>query len=98
MALGLDPEKLVSPAAASGRAPSFELWPEHLPAFEVFSLCHRQWRTVLGPRGIWYQALDLLAVECAMRLIGVPAEGKREIAFQLRVMEDEGLRVLNAGN
>ncbi|WP_058642050.1 DUF1799 domain-containing protein [Pseudacidovorax intermedius] len=73
----------------------FELWEEHVAAFQVFFLCARQWRFSLGFGSVWYEGLDLAAVDVAMRRLGVPDERQEELLFQLRVMEEEGRAVLN---
>lgn len=94
--LGLDPVRLVSPAAGSEEIRIFELWPEHQEAFEVFHACRTQWRVVAGAAGTWHQGLDFGAVDVAMRRLGIPRARQREVFLQLQVMEDEGIGVLNA--
>lgn len=95
-ALGIDPSKIVSQVANDGGPPPFELWEEHLESFEVFYACRNQWRIAVGFGGAWYQGLDFTAVDVAMRCLGVPGERHREVFSQLQVMEDEGVKVLNA--
>jgi len=95
--MGLDPKRLVSGAATDGGRPAFELWPEHISAFEVFGACLRQWRIItVGMGGAYYQGLDLSAVDVAMRRLGVPVAQEREVLLQVLVMESEGVDVMNA--
>ncbi|SIR06687.1 DUF1799 domain-containing protein [Pseudacidovorax sp. RU35E] len=77
-------------------AGGFELWEEHVEAFQVFYLCARQWRFSLGFGTVWYEGLDLGAVDVAMRRLRVPDERSETVLLQLRVMEEEGRDVLNA--
>lgn len=97
LALGVDPAQWRA-SRDTGAAPpeAFELWPEHLEAFEVFHACKRQWRLAVGFEGIWFQGLDFAAVDVAMRRLGVEPETEREVFLQLQVMEDEGAKLLNA--
>lgn len=94
--LGIDASQLVSQVANDGGPPPFELWPEHVEAFEVFHACRTQWRVAVGFGGAWYQGLDFTAVDVAMRCLGIPSERHREVFGQLQVMEDEGVKLLNA--
>lgn len=95
-ALGIDPAKIVSPVANEGGPLPFELWAEHQDAFEVFHACRTQWRVAVGFSGAWFQGLDFAAVDVAMRRLGIPFARQREVFLQLQVMEDEGVKVLNA--
>jgi hypothetical protein len=95
-ALGIDPSCIVSEVANDGGPPPFELWAEHEDAFEVFHACRTQWRVAVGFGGVWYQGLDFAAVDVAMRRLGVSRKRQREVFLQLQVMEDEGVKILNA--
>lgn len=92
--MGLDPARLVRPAAAKEPEP-FELWEECVPAAEVFWLCRRQWRYGVGLSRVVYLGLDFSAVDVAMRRLEVPIARQREVMLQLRIMEDEAVAVLN---
>ncbi|KLN57618.1 DUF1799 domain-containing protein [Variovorax paradoxus] len=94
--LGIDPVQLVSQIAKEGGPPPFELWPEHLDAYEVFFACRRQWRVEVGMGGAYFQGLDFSAVDVVMKHLGIPRKRQREVFLQVQVMEDEGVKVLNA--
>ncbi|CAN5439389.1 hypothetical protein BH10PSE18_BH10PSE18_19080 [soil metagenome] len=85
----------MSSVALSGGPAPFELWPEHVDAFEVFYACRRQWRIAVGAGGVWYQGLDMGAVDVAMRRLDVAREDQREVFLQLQIMEEEAAKVLN---
>lgn len=94
--LGIDPAKLVSEVATAGGPADFELWPEHQDAVEVFFACRRQWRVSVGFGGAWFQGMDFSAVDVALRRLGIAEDRHREVFQHLQVMEDEGVKVLNA--
>lgn len=95
-ALGIDPAELEYDQAKAGGPPPFELWAEHVDAFEVFHACRRSWRVIAAGFGAVYQGLDLAAVDVAMRRLGIARAKQREVFQQLQVMEDEGAKILNA--
>jgi len=93
--LRIDPTRLVSEVALNGGPAPFVLWEEHQDAFNVFSACRNQWRVSVGMGGAWFQGLDFGSVEVALNRLVAP-ERQKEVFFQLLVMEDEGVKVLNA--
>lgn len=85
------------PELQKDREDDFELWPEHWAAWEVFLSCRTQWRILVGMGGIQYQGLDYPALESAMRMLGLKGKKRREAFWQLQVLEDEALDVINRG-
>lgn len=66
----------------------FYLWPECLPAFNVFQSLQSQWRVgMAGATG-----LDYTAVEAFMRMNGVRRKDQAELLYCLQVMEFATLR------
>ncbi len=63
--------------------PGLELWPECLPAVEVFMACRTQWR-VAGMDGM-RTGLDYAAVEAVMRMRRV--RGKADCLSDVMVIE-----------
>lgn len=80
----------ISALPESMREPeTFEVWPEHLEALEIFLRCTTQWRTtqagVIGlDYGPMFQLLDLYAV------------GNRLQVFEdLQIMEQRAVKLIN---
>lgn len=68
-----------------------EVWPDTLPAVNVFVAMATQWRTGMGgPVG-----LDYAALPAVFRLVGVPRAEWSGIFEDLRVMEAEALNVMS---
>lgn len=66
-----------------------EQWPDTEPAISLFIQLRTQWRMGFsGPIG-----LDYSAIESVMRLRRVPAADRGGLLDDLRLMEDEALRV-----
>lgn len=70
------------------RAPEFHLWPEHVPALELWGIVGTQWlySGMGGATGLNYGG-----VEAAMRLHGVPRADRADRFAELRVMERAAL-------
>lgn len=52
---------------------------------------------LVGMGGAHYQGLDYPALESAMRMLGLRGKKAREAFWQLQVLEDEALTVINRG-
>jgi hypothetical protein len=79
-------------AAGKSFAPesTCDIWPENLPAFQIFADLSTQWRVgMAGPTG-----LDYPAVLAVMDLHGTAPEHRRERFDELRVMERAALSVM----
>lgn len=64
-----------------------ELWPDNLPAVNVFIGMDTQWRVgVNGATGLDYSALPVV-----MRMVGIPAKDRSSVFEDIRVMEDAAL-------
>ena len=61
----------------------FYLWPEHLPALELWFKVQTQWR--VGHAGA--TGLDYAGVEAAMRLLAKAPRRRRQLFRDLQVME-----------
>lgn len=71
-------------------APAVEVWPEHMPAVQVFLRCGTQWRTSMAG----YVGLDYnVAFRLLDRVAGSPDEWD-DMLDCIRVMESEALRVI----
>lgn len=65
----------------------FCLWPEHVPAFELWVAAQTQWRSgMAGATG-----LDYGGIEALMRLRGVARAERSERFAELQVMERAAL-------
>ncbi len=72
------------------QALEFLLWPENVPALELWDIVYTQWRSGdMGGR----TGLDYTAVEAAMRLHGVPRSERAARFEDLRTMERSALSV-----
>lgn len=68
------------------------VWPEHVPALELFSRCDTLWR--VAPMG-GVVGLDYAGVEAVMRMAGVAEMSRLALLDELRVMESEAMGVIN---
>jgi hypothetical protein len=75
-----------------GAADEPGVWPEHVQAVEVFAALLTQWR--MGPMG-GVVGLDYSAIPPTLELMGVAPDNRRELFEQLRVMENEAVKVIN---
>lgn len=74
-----------------GDIEAIDVWPDNLPALNVFVAMATQWRTGMGgPVG-----LDYAALPAVFRLIGTPRAAWPGIFDDLRVMEAEALNVMS---
>lgn len=88
-ALGVPPE-LRDGIAAQTVVP---IWPDNLPALDLFVALQTQWRTGFnGPTG-----LDYAAVAATLDLQGVAPADRCKLFADLRVMEAEALKVFKDG-
>ncbi|KAF1043063.1 MAG: hypothetical protein GAK35_02383 [Herbaspirillum frisingense] len=83
-AIGLKPEDL-DPAALG-----CDVYPENMPAVQVFEAMDTQWRTGMG--GVY--GLDYAALPAVLRMLGIGRNRWKEIFSDLRVMEAAALEVL----
>lgn len=87
-ALGIPPEMRDGIVQSAGVT---EIWPENLPAFDLFSSVLTQWRVgMAGPTG-----LDYAALPAVMDMLG--CTNRRELFADLQVMESEALRCFSDG-
>lgn len=84
-ALGLEAEP--AELAAFVEDPPFHLWPEHVPALDLWGRVQTQWR--MGFDGA--TGLDYAGVEVVMRRHGVPRGERDERFAELQVMERAAL-------
>lgn len=68
-----------------------EIWPENDGAVQAFAVLARQWR--IGPGGPF--GLDYSAVPFVLEMAGVPRDEWKTFFSDIRVMEDEALKVLH---
>lgn len=92
--LGIDPMRLLPEGVHALEAePDHELWPEHGPAWQVFTRCQSQWRrsrcAMTGRVDFW--GLDYQGAACVIERSGVPPEQHDELFAQLQILEDEFL-------
>lgn len=67
-----------------------EIWPENLPAYELFNALGTQWRTGMGGA----TGLDYNVVPAVLRLQAVPRADWPQLFADLRVMEAAALQVM----
>jgi hypothetical protein len=75
---------------ASG--PPIEVWPDNLPAVNLFIAMGTQWR--VGMSGV--TGLDYNALPAVMRMTGVKSSDMAEVFNDLRVLEDAALEKMRA--
>ncbi|MDT3708174.1 MAG: DUF1799 domain-containing protein [Thiobacillus sp.] len=68
------------------------VWPEHEQAVNVFAALLTQWR--MAPKG-GVVGLDYAAIPPTLELLGVEREAWPGLFEQLRVMENEAVKVMN---
>ena len=72
---------------------AFAIWPENLPALELFLDLETQWRMAIGEVHLLYVGLDYPAAEALMRARRLR---NRDILFDdLRAMERAALPIMN---
>jgi hypothetical protein len=74
-----------------GPANDFEVWPDHVQAVEVFASLLTQWR--LGQKGVI--GLDYAAIPAVLEMKRVGRDDWPELFDQIRVMENEAVKVIN---
>lgn len=80
-------------------AKEFELWPQHVDAWEVFYRCETQWTVhiVAGAMSggfVQYDGIPIERVTCIARdWLGITLT--RELLDQIRVLEDEAKDIRN---
>jgi hypothetical protein len=72
---------------------SYELWPENVPAVELFIDVQTQWRPG-GGGGVL--GLDYNVVFRIMELNGIVRSEQRELLRDLQVMEARAMQIINA--
>ena len=86
-------------AALASREPDeeepFELWPENLEAFALFTSLETQWRVVAGFGATAWLGIDYAAAEAVMRMRRVKPAARAELFGDLRAMELAVLPILN---
>lgn len=75
-----------------GHTAGTSVWPQHEQAVVAFASLLTQWR--VGPKGVI--GLDYAAIPVVLDLHGVNKKKRRELFDQIRVMESEAIKVLNA--
>jgi hypothetical protein len=85
-AMGLSPEDFATADQPLG------LWPENLPAVALFASLDTQWRVgFAGPIGLDYSVLPIV-----FRLRALPRKDWPGMFDDLRAMETEALKTINA--
>lgn len=84
---------LRGPEDADAGAP--RVWPWHMDAARVFGAMRRQWRVVMGQKGLIYLGLDLNALAEVRRHLRIKAGP--QLLDQLRTMEAAAADALNKG-
>ena len=86
-------------AALAAREPeeeeAFELWPENMEAYAIFTGLETQWRVVAGFGASAWLGLDYSAAEALMRMRRVKPAARAEMLGDLRAMELAVLPILN---
>lgn len=67
-----------------------EIWPENLPAYNLFNALVTQWRVGMGGA----TGLDYGVVPLTMRMMGIPRSEWPALFEDVRVMEREALGVM----
>lgn len=75
-----------------GQIPEVGVWPEHEQAVNVFATLLTQWR--MGPMG-GVVGLDYAAIPPTLELLGIERSAWPVLFGQVRVMENEAVKVLN---
>jgi hypothetical protein len=64
-----------------------EIWPDNLPAVNVFIAMQTQWRVGMGGA----TGLDYGVLPSVMRLTGIPRREHQEVFQSIRILEDAAL-------
>jgi len=78
-----------------GREHGFEIWPENLPAFEIFAAVVHQQRVVAGFGASTCQGIDAAALNAALDARQVPAAGRWELFTSVLDMGRVAAQVMN---
>ena len=68
---------------------AFYLWPENLPAWQLFHACTTQWRTSMAGR----EGLDYSGVQVVLAEHHVPRRQRRQRFCEIQLMETVALQV-----
>lgn len=94
--LNVDIDRLLPKARQKAAPSNYELWPEHVRAWDVYLGCSTQWvKTSVGLGGVIWEGLNYPGVEVVMRRYRVPADQEEEVFLQLQVLESETVRIRN---
>lgn len=75
--------------------PDCEIFPDNVPAFELFMACARHWTMVVGFGGTCWRAVPPSEVRQIMQWQGVKAGRQGALWQQYQLMEIEALKLLN---
>lgn len=86
-----DAELAVAGLTREDVATSTEVWPEHVPVFNLFQSLRTQWRASMGgPTG-----LDFLVAFRRMDRMGLSPEAYNQMDEDLQIMEAAALKVMH---
>lgn len=72
-------------------AEDVEIWPDVLPAYELFNALATQWRIGMGGA----TGLDYTAVATTMRLCGIPRSKWTDLFADVQIMEQAALEAMS---
>lgn len=75
-------------APVLAQAEVFYLWPDNVPAWQLFMGCANRWRSGMAGR----EGLDAYGVEVEMRLHRVRPRQHRQRWFEIKAMESAALQ------
>lgn len=71
----------------------FEIWKDHSQALQLFLSVSDQWRVIVTPSRLCYQAIEMSAFAHAMDIFGV--EDKVKSLQQVKLIQQGALEILN---
>lgn len=79
---------LVADAPVVAEEEIFYLWPDNLPAWQLFQRCGTQWRSSMAGR----EGLDYAGVQVVMGMAHIRPRQRRQRFAELQVMESAALK------
>lgn len=94
IAFGAPPEVLAQ-AKAGSQTSDFEVFEDCWTALKVFLALQTQWRVVSTMSALFYQGIDVCAIEPVLNLYGLKKKERKQVFADLLTMQAEALRHLN---
>lgn len=93
--LGADPKSIEIARKQHGASQDFEVYEENWETLMFFISLDTQWNILGGMSGAFYIGIPAPNIEAEMNLQEIPQEKRKQLRYELKLMEREALTVLN---